>query len=58
MVGRIYVGRPCQDGADDGVDDLRVESAVDVFYFYRDVSFPCCGGRVDGGDGHIAMFFF
>ena len=44
VVGRIYVGRPCQDGADDGVDDLRVESAVDVLHLYCDVPLPCCGG--------------
>ena len=58
VVGRIYVGGSGQDRADDGVDDFRVEGAFDVFYFYCDVSFPCCGSRVDGGDGHIARFLF
>ena len=43
VVGRIYVGRPRQDGADDSIDDFRVEGAIDVFYFYCDVSLPCCG---------------
>ena len=58
VVGRIYVGRSRQDGTDDSVDDFGVESVVDVFNFYRDVSLPCCGGRVDGGDGYVAVFFF